>query len=207
MGLYRQFTLITDKNTIRGCAFETQQYEAIETVVRAISNDYKTLHICGDFNLNPWRIRDEDYYRKGLLQRWCDLALEIGLKWAETGPTFRSHGQFGNEHRLSTIDLVYSRSARVTEASVLPDALSDHSPVFAVIKNAPQACKPKKETRQDRNWQKMDITALETHLLNWNWDPLLSSSNVNEAVSLLNEATMAAVNISVPLHTYTTPNL
>ena len=207
LGLYRQFTLITDKNTIRGCAFETQQYEAIETVVRAMSNDYKTLHICGDFNLNPRRLTDEDYYRKGLLQRWCDLALEIGLKWAETGPTFRSHGQFGNEHRLSTIDLVYSRCARVTEASVLPDALSDHSPVFAVIRNAPQVCKPKKETRQDRNWQKMDITALEIHLLNWDWDPLLTSSDVNEAVSLLNEATMAAVNVSVPLRTYTTPNI
>ena len=207
IGLYHQFRLITQTGPISGNTFEAQQFEEIESAIRTLSNDFKTLHICGDINLDPTRREDGVYYRRTLLKKWCALMDELGLKWAETGPTYKSHGLFSGEHKLSTIDLVYSRSAGVTEATVLPDGGTDHSPVYAVIKGTPDSRRLKRETRQDRNWQNMDSALLEYSLLDRDWEPLLSTSDSNEAVSLLKAAMSAAVDVSVPLRTYCTPNL
>ena len=207
VGLYRQFKLISKTDPAEGKAFEAQQFEAIESVIRTVSNDYKTMHVCGDINLDPTRTEDAEYYQKALLRKWCNVTEELGLVWAKTGPTFRSDGLFNGEHRYSTIDLMYSRCAGTTEASVLPDSPSDHSPVYAVKKGATQTCKPKRETRQDRNWKNTNTTALDLSFRDWDWGPLLCSTDVNKAVSLLKAASTAAINVAVPLRTYTTPNL
>ena len=108
---------------------------------------------------------------------------------------------------MSTIDLVYSRSAMETEVTVFPDSGSDHSPVHALIKGVQKASAPKRETRQDRNWKSIDPVALERHLLGWDWGPLFSSTDVDGAVSLLNSAMISGIDLAVPLREYSTPNI
>ena len=207
IGLYRQLSLVTSSGTYRGSTFEAEQFDEIESILRTVSNDYKTLHVCGDINIDPTRHEEADYYKKALLNKWCSVTEELGLVWARTGPTYRSHGCFGGEHRLSTIDLVYSRCAMETEVTVLTDSGTDHSPIHALIKGVQKASMPKRETRQDRNWKNINSDALELHLLSWDWGPLFSSKDVNEAVSLLNSAMTSAIDMAVPLRKYTTPNI
>ena len=207
IGLYRQLSLITASETIRGSKFELEQFNEIESVIRSVCNEFKSVHLCGDMNIDPTRTEEADYYKKTLLNKWCSVTEELGLAWTETGPTFRSHGRFDGEHRVSTIDLVYSRSVMETMVSVLPDSGSDHSPLFAVIEGTKKSSNPKRETRQDRNWKNLDSAALQLHLLGWDWRPLFCSKDVNEGVSLLKSAMTSGIDVAVPLRVYCTPNI
>ena len=207
ISVYRQFSLISRSGTTRGSAFESEQMDIIESDIRMISAEYKTMFVLGDLNLDPTRLEEESYYKRVLLERWTNLMEELGLQWAPTGPTFQSYGLFNGNHIHSTLDLVYSRSNREVEATVLSDGGSDHWPVLASLKDAPSSRGPKRVTRRDRNWSAMDSSVLEDFLLNWDWSHLFATSDANEAAHLLHSATIAAVNRAVPYRQYTTPNL
>ena len=205
VGIYRQFSMVTKSGTVRSSVFESEQLNNIIEEVRAVSDRHKSLYLAGDFNLDIARADDPNYYKQHLLHRWTAFTEELGLRWSETGPTFMSDGIFNGEHRFSTIDHVYARTRYDVTSYVLPDLTSDHRPVLARVSGV-QARK-KRQTRQDRNWSAMDKDALEMFLLQWDWDTLLTCTNVNEAVSKLKEATTAAIDVAVPLKKYTTPNL
>ena len=208
VGLYRQLTLIKSSGPPdRGSKFELEQFNEIESVLKTVSNEFKSVHFCGDMNIDPTRTEEAGYYKKNLLDKWCSVMEELGLVWAKTGPTYRSHGCFDGVHRVSTIDLVYSRCAMVTNVSVLPDSGTDHSPLYAVIEGTKQSSNSKRETRQDRNWKNLDSAILELHLQEYDWGPLFRSTDVNEAVAIMKSAMTAGIDVAVPLRVYSTPNL
>ena len=207
ISVYRQFSLISRSGTTRGSAFESEQMDIIESNIRTISAEYKTMFVLGDLNLDPNRQEEELYYKRVLLERWTNLMEELGLQWAPTGPTFKSYGLFNGNHILSTLDLVYSRSNREVVATVLSDGGCDHWPVLASLKGAPSGRGPKRVTRRDRNWQKINSFALNQFLLSWDWGPLLATTDVKKAANLIQDATTAAVDYAVPVREYSTPNL
>ena len=168
VGLYRQFSMITKNGTVRSSAFESQQLNTITEELREVSNNYKSLYLAGDFNLDMARAHDPEYYKLVLLQRWSSFTEELGLRWAETGPTFMSDGVFNGEQRFSTLDHVYARTSYDVTSQVLPDLTSDHRPVMAKV--ARVQARKRRQTRQDRNWRALDKDTLEMFLLQWDWD-------------------------------------
>ena len=90
--------------------------------------------------------------------------------------------------------------------SVLPDQLSDHMPVLASVKSAPIK-KPRRVTRTERYWKSMDKTTLEISLLEWDWSSLLATTDASTAVAKLEEAVTAALDTSVPVRVFSTPNV
>ena len=206
LGVYRQFTLITSTKTERGVPLESRQLDALEELVRSISDKFSTVYLVGDLNLDPSRLGDSSYYRHDMLTRWLDLLEELGMSWFPTGPTFVSDGKFDGQHRTSVLDHFYSRTKFSVNVRVLNDALSDHKPILAQIGAAPHR-KPERQTRQERNWKALSKPILEMALLDWDWSGLLATTCPNEAVTLMNKALSSAIDLAVPVKTYTTPNL
>ena len=148
--------------------------------VRGISEKYKVVYVTGDFNLDLARTGEAGYYKQQLLHRWTTFTEEHGLQWSQTGPTFVSDGLFRNdrEHRTAILDHIYARSCHELVCHVLPDLTSDHRPVLANVKSAPIR-KPRRVTKAERNWKAMDKTALQMASLEWEWSPLLGTTEVN----------------------------
>ena len=206
IGLYREFSQISATETTRGNAFETEEFDRIESFIRSVAEQHKIVHIAGDINLDPSRAGDEEYYKKALLKRWNNLMTELGMIWAETGPTYKSYGSRHGQHKLSTIDLIYSRGRDMT-ATVLSDGTGDHWPIFAKVRGGTKHEIPKRETRVDRNWKSLDTTVLNSFLFDYDWNPLMTATESETAVTLLNVALKEAINTAVPEREYTTPNL
>ena len=206
VGIYREFSQISATETIRGNAFETDEFDRIETFIRSVAEKHKIIHIAGDINLDPSRAEDEDYYKKALLKRWINLMAELGMSWAETGPTYKSYGSRQGQHKYSTIDLIYTRGKDMI-ATVLPDGTGDHWPILAEVRDGTKRGKPKRETRRDRNWKSMDNTVLNGFLFDYDWNPLMTATDADTAVTLLNVALKEAIDTSVPEREYVTPNL
>ena len=206
VGIYREFSQIGAKETIRGNALECEEFDHIEAYIRSIAEKYKTFHVVGDINLDVSREGDKEYYKKALLSRWNNLMTELGLVWAETGPTYKSFGRHQGQHRISTIDLIYSRG-REMKATVLPDGTSDHWPVLAEAKNASKSALPKRVSRQDRNWRNINTSALNNFFSEYDWSQVMSATEVDTAVSHLTTALKAGIDIAVPVRSYHTPNL
>ena len=207
VGVYRQFALLSSAgHSRRGEPFESQQLDALEELVRSVSDRFTTVYITGDLNLDPTRQGEATYYRNVLLTRWMSLLEELGITWCPTGHTFTSDGRFDGMHRTSVLDHFYSRTVGNVKVQVLQDGLSDHSPILAKIGRAPTG-KPDRQTRTERNWKAMNKPLLELSLLEWDWSDLLATTKPDEAVALLEEALAAAIEVAVPKRTYTTPNL
>ena len=206
LGVYRQFALVTSTRTDRGVPFETRQLDALEELVRSISDKFSTVYLVGDLNLDPSRLGDNSYYRHDMLTRWLDLLEELGMSWFPTGHTFVSDGKFDGLNRYSVLDHFYSRTKCSVNVRVLNDALSDHKPILAQIGTAPTR-KPERQTRRERNWKALNKQILEMALLDWDWSSLLATTCPNEAVALLIKALSSAIELAVPEKTYSTPNL
>ena len=165
VGVYRQFALLSSAgHSRREEPFESQQHDALEELVRSVSDRFSTVYITGDLNLDPTWQGEASYYRNNLLSRWLSLLEELGITWCPTGYTFTSDGRFDGMHRTSVLDHFYSRTVGNVNVQVLQDGLSDHSPILAQIGKAP-AGKPDRQTRCDRNWKAMNKHLLELSLL------------------------------------------
>ncbi|QQP37854.1 Hypothetical protein FKW44_018269, partial [Caligus rogercresseyi] len=143
---------------------------------------------------------------KKLIQRWKGYYEEFGLQLQPTGPTFRPNGVFKGENRTSTIDHVYLRGNTNIHVQVLDDTLSDHVPLLATISSERAPKLIVKETREECNWSTLDVPALELFLLNWDWQPLFDSSNVNDINLHIKTAITAVLDVAAPLRRYTPPN-
>ena len=176
------------------------------SVVKRISEKYKAVYLAGDMNLDLLRIGEANYYRQQLLQKWIEFIEEQGIQWSKTGPTFESDGLFDGEHRTAILDHIYTRSCHEVVCRVLPDKTSDHRPVLAHVKRPPIK-QPRRVTRVERNWKGMNKAALEMFLLQWDWDKLMATKDVDSAVAMLEEAVTAALDVSVPVKVFTTPNM
>ena len=114
---------------------------------------YYPLIVAGDFNLDVNRRDDKHYDRAKQLSLWTETADSLGLQWCETGPTYKSHGVFQGQHRISTLDYVFAWVRGGGTAVLVPDALSDHSPVLATFR-APGVMRREKERRTTRDWKR-----------------------------------------------------
>ena len=204
LGVYRQWALVGTER--KGETFEKQQLDQLEELVRSISARFTTVYITGDLNFDTARHDDPTYYKQALQSRWLAFLEELGFTYHATGPTFTSDGAFNGIHRTAVLDHMYTRTRSTVNVHVLTDTLSDHKPILAKLGRA-QPKKPVRETRCDRNWKAMDKQLLEMSLLTRDWNKLLSTTDLNEAVTLLEGAVAAAVEVSVPTRSYTTPNL
>ena len=211
LGVYRQFALLSPAGHSQtwgrgqGEKFESQQLDALEELVRTVSDRFSTVYITGDLNLDPTRLGEATYYKNNLLSRWLSLLEELGITWCPTGHTYTSDGKFDGIHRKSVLDHFYFRAVDNVNVRVLQDGLSDHSPILAQIGKA-SARKPDRQTRCDRNWKALNGPLLELSLLERDWSDMLATTNPDEAVALLDEALAAAVEVAVPKKTYFTPN-
>lgn len=78
VGLYRQLTLIKSSGPPdRGSKFELEQFNEIESVLKTVSNEFKSVHFCGDMNIDPTRTEEAGYYKKNLLDKWCSVMEEV----------------------------------------------------------------------------------------------------------------------------------
>ena len=206
IGLYRQFSQVTKARTRRGEPFEIEQLNTIEEAVSEISNQHRTIYLAGDLNFDASRVKEDEYYRHQLLDRWMLFTQELGLTLLKTGNTFKSDGLYKGRHREAVLDHVYTRSACTADIRVLEDGLSDHYPVIARMRRTtPKG--PVRQTKKEKNWKAINEHTLNIALLEWDWSRLLSTTDVHEAASLLKEAMVAATDISVPTKQFTTPNL
>ena len=208
IGIYRQFALPTNQtkaDTVRGLRFEGEQLDAIIQLIQDVSDRSKAMYVTGDLNLDLARKEDGSYYRGALLDRWLGEVSLLGLEWAKTGPTFLSDGLYDGNRREATIDHMYSRSHDDFHAETMDDALSDHLPVLATLRDCGLETSGKLK-RRERDWKLMDSEALCLGLLDNDWADFLNLSSADEAVSVLQNAIIKALNVAVPIREYETPN-
>jgi endonuclease/exonuclease/phosphatase (EEP) superfamily protein YafD len=207
-GIYRQFSLPGTEE--KGHSFEVSQLAKMSDLLADLSLKGQ-ICLAGDLNLDIPRLHDPSYYRSCLLQDWlATVGDRLGLKWLHTEPTFKSDGLFSGSHRTATLDHIYIPADTDAQVSLLPDAMSDHSPVLATIpirctshSKAVSNCK----TRRERDFQNLNVDVLNVCLLDWDWQPLLTeTANVDRAVELLEDALGAALDVAAPLKTFHSPN-
>ena len=103
-----------------------------------------------------FKIGDLDYYRIHMLTLWLELCEEHGLRWVETGPTFKSDGTFNGAKKTAVLDHFYARCAGNITVEVLPDAASDHAPVLATISKENLRNTTQGQYRTGRNWKNLN---------------------------------------------------
>ena len=128
--IYRQFSHKGE----RGLACQREQIKTLLDQVEELAAA-GNLVILGDFNLDHSRASDKNYDRKQVLQDWQEGLATSSLTYHPTTDTWHSYGTFGEDNRASAIDHVYTSNelANDVSVSVLPDAITDHLPVLALL--------------------------------------------------------------------------
>ena len=191
-GVYRQWSDCGHS----GMVMEREQLDIILTQVKAASEQYKSVTVMGDFNLDTFRPDDESYTRRALLHALIDGMALAGLEYWPTKYTYRSHGRYNGEHRLSCLDHVYDTGTTVAEVSVLSDSATDHRPVLIQCVDQ-KKCTSLKQIVQ-RNFKAINGRELRAALAMWDWDKLREIKDVNDALAYIVQGISVALDIVAP---------
>ena len=87
----------------------------------------------------------------------------------------------------SVLDLIYTDSPHITEASVININVSDHLPIFLIRKKNRE--KIKKKQVRGRSYKRYDSAIFIRELINCNWDEFYEARSVDTQWEIVNNNT------------------
>ena len=132
------------------------------------------------------------------------------MRHLKTGPTWQSHGLFKNcsclssgcncprVPRTSTIDNAFCSISMNANIKILPDTISDHSPLLVDIKLKSGHKESKLETKWTRDLNKVRSSDFEAALVCYGWSQMYAMSDPDEAATFLTKNVLSALDKVAP---------
>jgi len=157
-----------------------------DQLTKGVNNGRKEVILMGDINV--------DFLKRNCHENIKTILQVNGLKQLVKSATRIT------EHSTTLIDIITSNNpTNIRETVVIPAAYSDHDMVGCIRKINHIKYEPKLTTT--RNYARYDHAAMSNDLKAINWDPVLKSKNVEEAVELFNDLLTDVFNRHAPFTT------
>ena len=166
------------------CYLSRNWKDAFSDMLTKVSKDDKETILLGDFNVN--------YIKKNDHREEKDLIASHGFKQLIKDPTRVTSDS------TTLIDVLLSnRPLNISKTSVVPLSLSDHD-CIACVRKVNNAKIPSREVTS-RNYKDYDPHRFTLDLLSYDWQPLYTSTNVNDAWGYCERILQKTINRHAPL--------
>ena len=147
------------------------------------------LAICGDFNINLLEINTDP-----IVSEFMDAMFSNGLINTIDKPTRIT------EYSASLIDNIFISNSLLYNSGIFAVDLTDHFPVFTVIKNIFRRTESSKIIKY-RQINEASLEIMKNSLSFYNFDEIMNAYDIDYAIEKLNDIIMSEYNVHCPIVT------
>jgi hypothetical protein len=172
--------------------------EELRPLLQEVIKPKQSIFLCGDYNVNLLKHEEHPPTRE-----FIDLMSSFSLK-----PTIHKPTRI-TRHTQTLIDNIFTNEIiRPIETGILINDISDHLPIYVMIKQDNSQFKASMVTNSILKRRKIDnesLLNLKNHLQNTDWNPILDTSlrDVNTAYKIFLDKFVEAYNIFCPVKSIT----
>lgn len=186
---------------------EQEELSQLSAQILRASSTGLTILIIGDTNLDHSNPSHRRAFEAQEFLQYIDAA---GMRHLPTGPTWKSHGLFKTckcsdpachcprSHRTSTVDNAFCSINLNSKIELLEDTIADHLALLVEIELQSVNIKSKLKAMWTRDLSKVNSLDFETVLESYDWSPIYSMSDPDEAAVFLRKNVLSALDKVAP---------